>query len=97
MLQTRVESDSFGEVQVPSDKYYGAMTVRSMKNFNIGGSDERMPVRKVFLHYYCEALFQVKRCHFFHVNIYIKLRKNITVGLYKDVYNLTSFVECRID
>ena len=62
MLQTRVESDSFGEVQVPSDKYYGAMTVRSMKNFNIGGSDERMPVRKVFLHYYCEALFQVNRC-----------------------------------
>ena len=44
MLKMRVESDSMGEVEVPADKYYGAMTARSMKNFDIGGPTERMPV-----------------------------------------------------
>lgn len=33
-----------GEVKVPCDKYYGAQTVRSVKNFPIGGEFERMPV-----------------------------------------------------
>lgn len=32
----RVESDSMGEVRVPNNVYYGAQTVRSLKNFNIG-------------------------------------------------------------
>ena len=33
-----------GEVEVPNDKYYGAQTVRSTKNFPIGDETERMPV-----------------------------------------------------
>ncbi len=37
----RIESDSFGELAVPSDKYWGAQTERSLGNFKIGG--ERMP------------------------------------------------------
>ncbi|KAL3217972.1 hypothetical protein MRX96_031887 [Rhipicephalus microplus] len=40
----RIESDTFGELKVPSDKYYGAQTMRSMLNFDIGGENERMPV-----------------------------------------------------
>lgn len=40
----RVESDTFGELKVPGDKYYGAQTLRSMMNFNIGGDHERMPL-----------------------------------------------------
>lgn len=40
----RVESDTFGELKVPSDKYYGAQTMRSMLNFDIGGEHERMPL-----------------------------------------------------
>jgi len=40
----RIESDTFGELQVPSNKYYGAQTVRSMLNFPIGGEFERMPL-----------------------------------------------------
>ncbi|TKR65175.1 hypothetical protein L596_025618 [Steinernema carpocapsae] len=40
----RVERDTFGELQVPSDKYYGAQTARSMMNFKIGGPEERMPL-----------------------------------------------------
>ncbi len=37
----RIESDSMGEVAVPSDKYWGAQTQRSSMNFKIGG--EKMP------------------------------------------------------
>ena len=33
---TRTESDSFGKLKVPSDKYYGAQTARSLINFPIG-------------------------------------------------------------
>jgi hypothetical protein len=40
----RTEKDTLGEVQVPSDKYYGSQTVRSIKNFPIGVETERMPV-----------------------------------------------------
>ncbi|KAK3749475.1 hypothetical protein QZH41_013453 [Actinostola sp. cb2023] len=42
-FSTRVETDSFGEIQVPSDKYYGAQTARSKINFPIGDESERMP------------------------------------------------------
>ena len=37
----RVESDTMGEMQVPSDRYWGAQSQRSLQNFQIG--DERMP------------------------------------------------------
>jgi len=41
----RIEKDTFGELQVPVDKYYGAQTVRSVLNFPIGErSSERMPL-----------------------------------------------------
>jgi fumarate hydratase, class II len=30
-------------LQVPSEKYWGAQTQRSLINFNIGGINERMP------------------------------------------------------
>lgn len=39
----RIEKDTMGEVKVPSDKYYGSQTVRSVMNFPIGGEYERMP------------------------------------------------------
>ncbi len=35
-VPARVESDSMGEVEVPSDRYYGAQTARSLVHFNIG-------------------------------------------------------------
>ncbi len=40
-MNYRTETDTMGQVQVPADKYYGAQTARSLKNFRIGG--ERMP------------------------------------------------------
>lgn len=42
MSDYRTEQDSFGEIQVPADKYWGAQTQRSLQNFKIGG--ERLPL-----------------------------------------------------
>ena len=42
MPQTRTETDSFGPLEVPADKYWGAQTQRSLMNFPIGW--ERQPV-----------------------------------------------------
>lgn len=36
MSTYRIESDSFGELKVPNDKYYGAQSARSLLNFPIG-------------------------------------------------------------
>lgn len=43
MADFRMEKDTFGELKVPSDRYYGAQTLRSVMNFPIGGDMERMP------------------------------------------------------
>ena len=36
MTETRIETDSFGPLEVPSSKYWGAQTQRSLINFPIG-------------------------------------------------------------
>ncbi|MBI1365625.1 MAG: class II fumarate hydratase [Alphaproteobacteria bacterium] len=41
MKKTRTETDSFGALEVPADKYYGAQSARSLINFAIG--TETMP------------------------------------------------------
>ena len=43
MTATRTETDSFGPLEVPADKYWGAQTQRSIINFPIGW--ERQPVK----------------------------------------------------
>lgn len=40
-MQTRIEKDSMGEIEVPADCYWGAQTQRSLHNFKIGR--ERFP------------------------------------------------------
>jgi len=44
---SRKESDSFGELEVPANKYYGINTARSLINFDIGGTRERMPIEVI--------------------------------------------------
>jgi fumarate hydratase class II len=39
---TRIETDSFGPIEVPADRYWGAQTERSRQNFRIG--HDRMPI-----------------------------------------------------
>ena len=50
---TRTERDTFGPIEVPADRLWGAQTQRSLQNFNISG--EKQP-REIIL-----ALAQVKR------------------------------------
>ena len=42
MTATRTETDSFGPLEVPADKYWGAQTQRSIMNFPIGW--EKQPI-----------------------------------------------------
>ncbi|MCY9074903.1 class II fumarate hydratase, partial [Bacillus inaquosorum] len=44
-MSYRIEKDTFGEIKVPADKFWGAQTQRSKENFKIGS--EKMPNRIV--------------------------------------------------
>ncbi|TYS21946.1 class II fumarate hydratase [Bacillus subtilis] len=44
-MSDRIEKDTFGEIKVPADKFWGAQTQRSKENFKIGS--EKMPNRIV--------------------------------------------------
>jgi fumarate hydratase, class II len=50
---TRTEKDSFGPIEVPADRLWGAQTERSLRFFRI--SSERMPLAVVY------ALARVKK------------------------------------
>jgi fumarate hydratase class II len=52
-MNTRIERDTFGPIEVPSERLWGAQTQRSLQHFKISG--ERMP--RAFLH----ALALVKK------------------------------------
>ncbi|UOF02594.1 class II fumarate hydratase [Bdellovibrio reynosensis] len=52
--KVRIEKDTMGEVQVPSEKYWGAQTQRSLQNFKIGG--DRFPREMI------RALGILKKC-----------------------------------
>jgi fumarate hydratase class II len=46
MSATRIEKDTFGPIEVPSDRLWGAQTQRSLQNFAISG--ERMPLALLY-------------------------------------------------
>ncbi|MCC5996570.1 MAG: class II fumarate hydratase [Oceanicaulis sp.] len=54
MTQMRTETDSFGPLDVPADKLWGAQTARSLINFRIGGQTQPLPLVR--------ALGVVKHC-----------------------------------
>src|SRR5438105_2006095 len=41
---TRTETDSFGAIEVPADRYWGAQTQRSLQNFPIGWEKQPSPI-----------------------------------------------------
>jgi fumarate hydratase, class II len=43
-IPTRSETDSFGPIEVPADRYWGAQTERSRQNFRIGHDRMPMPI-----------------------------------------------------
>jgi fumarate hydratase class II len=44
MTATRTETDTFGPIEVPSDRYWGAQSQRSIGNFKIGWEKQPKPV-----------------------------------------------------
>src|SRR5436190_8768461 len=46
MSATRTETDTFGPIEVPADRYWGAQTQRSLQNFKIGWEKQPIPVVK---------------------------------------------------
>ena len=62
MADTRTETDSFGPLEVPSDKYWGAQTQRSIINFPIGW--ERQPIAIV------RALYRRIQCGGYHPDLF---------------------------
>jgi len=41
---TRTETDTFGPMEVPADRYWGAQSQRSLQNFRIGGEKQPLPI-----------------------------------------------------
>src|SRR5215831_10205795 len=44
MAKTRIETDTFGPIEVPADRYWGAQTQRSLQNFKIGWEKQPLPI-----------------------------------------------------
>src|SRR3982750_4904254 len=44
MAKTRTETDTFGPIEVPAEKYWGAQTPRSLENFRIGEEPIPLPL-----------------------------------------------------
>ncbi|HOO81827.1 MAG TPA: class II fumarate hydratase [Alphaproteobacteria bacterium] len=62
LTDTRTESDSIGDMQVPAEAYYGAQTARSLMNFDIG--TEKMPsalIRALGIQKKAAALANIKQ------------------------------------
>src|SRR5690606_18703161 len=86
MAGTRKETDTFGSIEVASDRYWGAQTQRSLHNFKIG--DERMPVPLV------HALGIVKRAA---AETNVKLGKLDQVLGEVMAVAATEIIECKLD
>jgi fumarate hydratase, class II len=44
MTKTRTETDTFGPIEVPADRYWGAQAQRSLGNFKIGFEKQPLPI-----------------------------------------------------
>ncbi len=44
MTKTRTETDTFGPIEVPADRYWGAQAERSLGNFKIGWEKQPLPI-----------------------------------------------------
>ena len=68
----RVEYDTFGPINVPSDKYWAAQTQRSLQNFDIGTREDKMPISVV------KSMAIIKKC---------AAKVNMTYGMKEDIGN----------
>ena len=79
-MSFRTESDSLGPIQVPSDKYYGAQTQRSLDNFKIGGHQ--------FTREFIRAYGIVKKAAATVNYDFGKLEEDIKVAIHKKSFKL---------
>lgn len=68
----RKEYDTFGEIEVPEEKLWGAQTQRSLQNFEIGSIDDKMPMSVI------KAMAVIKKC---------AAKVNMEYGLKTDIGN----------
>lgn len=47
-MRKRLEKDSLGAIEVPAEAHWGAQTARSILYFNIGGSEDRVPLPVIY-------------------------------------------------
>lgn len=71
-LEMRKEYDTFGEIEVPQEKLWGAQTQRSLENFKIGTQEDKMPLPVV------KAMAIIKKC---------LAKVNISYGMKEDIGN----------
>jgi len=74
--QFREERDTFGPIQVPADKYWGAQTQRSIENFKIAQDLDRMPLPLI------RAFAVLKKCAA-KANRNYALKENIATAIIK--------------
>lgn len=74
MDKYRIETDSFGDIEIENQYYWGAQTQRSLANFKIG--HHRMPLQVI------KALAIIKKCAS-EVNVANKLPQNIADAIAK--------------
>ena len=48
MGNVRIERDTFGNIEVPADRLWGAQTQRSLQNFKIAQATDRMPLPLIY-------------------------------------------------
>lgn len=95
----RIETDSIGQIQVPSDSLWGSQTqryffmtlyCRSLCYFNIGDEKEKMPIELV------RALIQIKKAAAIVNSKYKKLDKSIANAIVQacDHVNIIFFNSC---
>lgn len=72
----RKEYDTFGEIEVQNDKYWGAQTQRSLQNFEIGTEEDKMPLSVI-------KAFAVIKKSLAKVNISYGLKKEIGEAIIK--------------
>src|SRR5271154_5763383 len=87
----RKESDSLGEVEVPSDRLWGAQTQRSLEHFNIGQDlipREMIAAYATLKKAAANANYAAKRLDDQHRGLIVQVCDEILAGKHQDMFPL---------
>ena len=91
MSDVRVETDSFGPIDVPADKYWGAQTERSRHNFKIRGETQPLPLihaLAIVKQAAAEVNLQVGKLDATVANAIVNVAQEIQAGKWDDQFPL---------